>query len=75
MTQAVANAQNKDALKHRKELAVRGFEKALENMRELAEITADPRTRPLPRSKSGWRKASRNCAIWEKASERGVHQA
>lgn len=39
MTQAVANAQSKDAIKHRTELAVQGFEKALGNMRELAEIT------------------------------------
>jgi phasin family protein len=41
MAQAIANAQSKDAIEHRKELAVRGFEKALENMREVAEITAE----------------------------------
>jgi phasin family protein len=45
MAQAIANAQSKDAIEHRKELAVRGFEKALENMRELAEITAESQKR------------------------------
>ncbi len=41
MARVIANAQSKDAIEHRKELVVRGFEKALENMRELAEITAE----------------------------------
>lgn len=38
MKEAIANARNEDAAKHRLELAKQGFEKALDNMRELAEI-------------------------------------
>jgi phasin family protein len=38
MKEAVANARQQDAAKHRVELAKQGFEKALNHMRELAEI-------------------------------------
>ena len=41
MAGAVANAQNNDAIRQRRDLAVQAFEKALNNMRELAEISAD----------------------------------
>src|SRR5580692_6236415 len=37
MKEAIANARNEDAAKHRVELAKQGFEKALSHMRELAE--------------------------------------
>ena len=38
MKETIANARNEDAAKHRLELAKQGFEKALDHMRELAEI-------------------------------------
>jgi phasin family protein len=38
MKQAVADARQEDAVKKRTELAKQGFEKALSNMRELAEM-------------------------------------
>jgi phasin family protein len=38
MKQAVADARQEDAVKKRTDLAKQGFEKALSNMRELAEM-------------------------------------
>jgi phasin family protein len=38
MTEAIANARKQGAAKYRTELAKQGFEKALDHMRELAEI-------------------------------------
>jgi phasin family protein len=38
MEETVANARKQDAAKHRTELAKQGFEKALNHMRELAEM-------------------------------------
>ena len=38
MKEAIANARTQDAAKHRVEVAKQGFEKALDHMRELAEM-------------------------------------
>lgn len=40
MTQSIANARKQDATKNRADIARQGFEKALDNMRELAEMAA-----------------------------------
>jgi len=39
MKEAIANARKQDAGKHRMELAKQGFERALDHMRELAEMS------------------------------------
>ncbi len=40
MTHAIASAHKQDATKNRADIAKQGFEKALDNMRELAEMAA-----------------------------------
>ena len=43
MTQAIANAREQDATKNRADIAKQGSEKAIHNMRELAEMAAKSR--------------------------------
>ena len=47
MKKVVADAGQEDAKKRRADLAKEGFEKALANMRELAEMTTYTKSRQL----------------------------
>ena len=68
MKKVVADASQEDAKKKRADLAKEGFEKALANMRELAEITTQSRERGLRRgSQEDRRERGRYPKFWKKS--------
>src|SRR5467141_2235861 len=65
--EVVANAGQQDAIKRRTDLAKEGFEKALANMRELAEMATKSQKEAFDGSQEDRRERGRHPKLWKKS--------